>query len=54
VVSITGFAKGNAALARRRAAAADTYLVQRLHVHVQLHWNTSSNQQTVLIQTKSQ
>lgn len=54
VVSITGYAKGNAALAHRRAATADTYLIQRLHVRVQLHWNTSSNQQTDLIQTKSQ
>jgi hypothetical protein len=54
VVSITGYAKGNATLAHRRAAAADTYLTQRLHVHVQLHWNTSSAQQWVLIQTKSQ
>jgi hypothetical protein len=54
VVSITGYAKGNAALAHRRAAAAHTYLIQRLHLHVQLHWNTASATQTVLITTKSQ
>ncbi len=54
VVSITGYARGNAALAHRRAQAAETYLVQRLHVHVQLHWNTTSATQGVIIVTKSQ
>jgi hypothetical protein len=54
VVSITGYAKGNAALAHRRAAAAGTYLSQRLHAHVQLHWNSTSNTQSVLIVIKSQ
>jgi hypothetical protein len=54
VVSITGYAKGNAALAHRRAAAAQTYLIQRLHVRVQLHWSTSSSTQSVIITTKSQ
>jgi hypothetical protein len=29
-------------------------LTQRLHVRVQLHWNTTSATQTVLITTKSQ
>lgn len=54
VVSITGYAKGNAALARKRAQVAEKYLTQRLHLHVQLHWNTTSATQTVLIATKSQ
>ena len=54
VVSITGYAKGNAALARRRAIAAETYLIQRLHLHVQLHWNTSLSTQSALLSTKSQ
>jgi hypothetical protein len=54
VLSITGYAKGNATLAHRRAVAADTYLTQRLHAHVQLHWNTASATQTVVITTKSQ
>jgi hypothetical protein len=54
VVSITGYAKGNLRLARSRAAAAQQYLVRRLHLHVQLHWNTSAALSTVLLQTKSQ
>jgi hypothetical protein len=54
VVSFTGYAKGNAALAHRRAAAAGKYLSQRLHAHVQVHWNSSSATQSVLIVTKSQ
>jgi hypothetical protein len=54
VVSITGYAKGNAALAHRRAQIAETYLVQRLHVRVQLHWNSALNSQRVVIVTKSQ
>jgi hypothetical protein len=54
VVSITGYAKGNAALAHRRAQIAETYLVQRLHVRVQLHWSTASATQSVLFTTKSQ
>jgi hypothetical protein len=54
VVSITGYAKGNAALAHRRASAADTYLVQRLHVRVQLHWSTASTTTGVLLTTQSQ
>ena len=41
VLVITGYAKGNATLAHRRASAAERYLIQRLHVRVQLHWNTS-------------
>ncbi len=54
VVSITGYAKGNAALARRRAIAAETYLIQRLHVHVQLHWTTTLSTSSALLRTKSQ
>jgi hypothetical protein len=54
VVSITGYAKGNAALAHRRAQASDTYLVQRLHVRVQLHWSSTSATTGVVITTKSQ
>jgi hypothetical protein len=54
VVVITGYAKGNATLAHRRASAAETYLIQRLHVRVQLHWNTSATSPGVLITTKSQ
>jgi hypothetical protein len=54
VVSITGYAKGNAALAHRRAQVAETYLIQRLHVHVQLHWSTAASSQSVLFSTKSQ
>jgi hypothetical protein len=54
VVSITGYARGNASLAHRRAAAAGTYLSQRLHLRVQLHWNTSSATQSDVITTKSQ
>ena len=54
VVVITGYAKGNAALAHRRASAAETYLIQRLHVRVQLHWSTASTTTGVLITTKSQ
>ncbi len=54
VVAITGYAKGNAALAHRRARAAETYLIQRLHVRVQLHWSTASATQSVLLSTKSQ
>ena len=54
VVSITGYAKGNAALAHRRALAARTYLVQRLHVRVQLHWSTASTTTGALVVTKSQ
>jgi hypothetical protein len=54
VVSITGYAKGNAGLARRRAAAAEKYLSQRLHAHFQEHWNTSATTSSVLIVTKSQ
>ncbi len=54
VVSITGYAKGNAALARKRAQVAEKYLTQRLHLRVQLHWNITSAIQTVLISTKSQ
>lgn len=54
VVSITGYAKGNAALARKRAQVAEKYLTQRLHLRVQLHWNTSSSTQSVLIATESQ
>jgi hypothetical protein len=54
VVSITAYAKGNLALARSRAAAAAKYLTQRLHVRVQLHYNTSATNSTVVISTKSQ
>ena len=54
VVSITGYAKGNAGLAHRRAAAAEKYLSQRLHAHFQEHWNTSASTSSVLIVTKSQ
>jgi hypothetical protein len=55
VVSITGYAKGNTALAHRRAQIAQTYLVQRLHVHVQLHWSSAASAtQGVIIATKSQ
>jgi hypothetical protein len=54
VVSITGYAKGNAGLAHRRASAAATYLTQRLHAHVQVHWNATANTQNVVIVTKSQ
>jgi hypothetical protein len=54
VVSITGYAKGNAALAHRRAQIAETYLVQRLHLRVQLHWSTALATQSVLFTTKSQ
>ena len=54
VVSITGYAKGNAALAHRRAQVAETFLVQRLHVRVQLHWSTAASTQSVLFSTKSQ
>jgi hypothetical protein len=54
VVSITGYAKGNAALAHRRAQIAETYLIQRLHVRVQLHWSTALSTQSVLFTTKSQ
>jgi hypothetical protein len=54
VVSITGYAKGNAALAHRRAAAAGTFLRQRLHVRVQLRWSTASSPSSVVIATKSQ
>jgi hypothetical protein len=54
VVSITGYAKGNTALAHRRAQIAETYLIQRLHVRVQLHWNSTSATQGVIISTKSQ
>jgi len=54
VVSITGYAKGNAALARKRAQVAEKYLTQRLHLRVQLHWNTSSATQSALIVTESQ
>ena len=54
VVSITGYAKGNAVLARRRASVAETYLIQRLHLRVQLHWSTASSTPSVLFTTKSQ
>jgi hypothetical protein len=54
VVSITAYAKGNIRLARSRAAAADKYLTQRLHVRVQLHFNTSATNSTVVLSTKSQ
>ncbi|MGB8196193.1 MAG: hypothetical protein WCF25_04210 [Acidimicrobiales bacterium] len=55
VVSITGYAKGNTTLAHRRALIAQTYLVQRLHVRVQLHWSSASSAtQGVVISTKSQ
>jgi hypothetical protein len=54
VVSITAYAKGNLRLARSRAAAADKYLTQRLHVRVQLHFNTSARNSTVVLSTKSQ
>jgi hypothetical protein len=54
VISFTGYAKGNAGLARRRAAAAELYLSQRLHAHFQLHWNTSAATSSVLITVKSQ
>jgi hypothetical protein len=54
VVSITGYAKGNVALARKRAQVAEKYLTQRLHLRVQMHWNTSSSTQSVLITTESQ
>jgi hypothetical protein len=54
VVSITAYAKGNLRLARSRAAAADKYLTQRLHVRVQLHFNTSATNSTVVLSTKSQ
>ncbi len=54
VVSITAYAKGNLRLARLRAAAADKYLTQRLHVKVQLHYNTSAKNSTVVLSTKSQ
>ena len=55
VVSITGYAKGNIALAHRRAQIAETYLVQRLHVRVQLHWSSAASAtQGVIIATKSQ
>ncbi len=54
VVSITAYAKGNLSLARSRAAVADKYLTQRLHVRVQLHFNTSATSSSVVISTKSQ
>ena len=54
VVSITGYAKGNTALAHRRAQIAETYLIQRLHVRVQLHWSSKTATQGVIIVTKSQ
>jgi hypothetical protein len=54
VVSITAYAKGNIRLARSRAAAADKYLTQRLHVKVQLHYNTSAKNSMVVLSTKSQ
>jgi hypothetical protein len=54
VVSITAYAKGNLPLARSRAAAADKYLTQRLHLRVQLHFNTSATNSTVVLSTKSQ
>jgi hypothetical protein len=54
VVSITAYAKGNLRLARSRGAAADKYLTQRLHVKVQLHYNTSANSSTLVLSTKSQ
>lgn len=54
VVSITAYARGNLRLARSRAAAADKYLTQRLHVRVQLHFNTASAKATVVLSTKSQ
>jgi hypothetical protein len=54
VVSITAYAKGNLRLARSRAAAADKYLTQRLRVRVQLHFNTSARNSTVVLSTKSQ
>jgi hypothetical protein len=54
VVVVTGYAKGNSALARHRAQIAETYLIQRLHVRVQLHWSTKTATQGVIITTKSQ
>ena len=54
VVSITAYAKGNIRLARSRAGVAEKYLLQRLHVRVQLHFNTSANSSTVVLSTKSQ
>ena len=53
-MSITGYAKDNTALAQRRAVAAEKYLIQRLHVHVQLHWNTTLSTSSALFSTKSQ
>jgi len=53
-VAITGFAKGNLTLAKRRATVLSQYLTNQLHVKVKFYWNTKSTLNAAQIATVSQ
>jgi hypothetical protein len=53
-VTFTGYAEGNARLAKSRAIAAETYLLSRVKIHVTLKTVTSSAANKVTVVTTSQ
>ena len=54
VVSITGYAKGNLGLARRRASIVAQFLAPRVRVKIQFHWDRRAATSSALIVTRSQ